>query len=283
VAKIFQTLTKVGLIERVRQGLGRPAIIYVKVISVEEKKEDRLTPCNPAEIHRRPLNESPDNREIYRRPLSECLDDREEIVCDQIVDNSAIRPLNECLQNVRRPLSGTLDDRETVLNKIDSNNTEYSNIININPIHQSDSVKKDDRPDRIMTDDTDSLRRSIRRLIHRHIDYNDFEYFRPDDLPMVDAIVELMTDVIMTDDREIIISRIPRNGNLVRQRFMLMKSDVIEYVIDSVKRVTTHIWNMRQYLLTSLYNAPDTIRNYYNSIFLNSIKSRYGYSEAAYV
>ncbi len=73
-----------------------------------------------------------------------------------------------------------------------------------------------------------------------------------------------------------------RNGDLVRQRFMLMKSDVVEYVIDSVKRVQTRIRNMRHYLLTALYNAPDTIENYYRSIFRSSMGSRAGYGEAAY-
>ena len=329
VAKIFRTLMKVGLIERVRQGLGRPAIIYVKAIYVDEENEtdydvipdapesnnvqktvsneitDEQTRCNPAEIH--------------RRPHGECLDDREKAISDQIVDNSARRPSNECHENIRRPLGGSLedhekvvkaseihrrphsecqvnrgtvrrpsgeclDDRKTVIDKIDIDNNNNKNIININHINQSISVKKNNKADRIMIDDPDAdcLRQNIKNLIRKHIGYNDFEDFRPDDLPMVDEIVELMTDVITTDDSEIMISRIPRNGDLVRQRFMLMKSDVVEYVIDSVKRVQTRIRNMRHYLLTALYNAPDTIENYYRSIFRSSMSSRAGYGEAAY-
>jgi len=54
---------------------------------------------------------------------------------------------------------------------------------------------------------------------------------------------------------------------------MLMKSDVVGYVIDSVKRVTSRIRNMRQYLLTSLFNATDTIGYYYGGIFMNRMRA----------
>lgn len=69
---------------------------------------------------------------------------------------------------------------------------------------------------------------------------------------------------------------------MVRQRFMLMKSDVVGYVIDSVKRVTSRIRNMRQYLLTSLFNATDTIGYYYGGVFMNRMRGRDGYPEAVY-
>jgi len=62
---------------------------------------------------------------------------------------------------------------------------------------------------------------------------------------------------------------------------MLMKSDVVGYVIDSVKRVTSRIRNMRQYLLTSLFNATDTI-GYYYGVFMNRMRGRDGYPEAVY-
>lgn len=106
VAKIFRTLMKVGLIERVRQGLGRPAIIYVKAIAVEEEEE-------------------------AGRPLGECPDDREKVVSDQIVDNSARRPHSECQVNrgtVRRPSGECLDDRKTVIDKIyiDNNDSNFA-------------------------------------------------------------------------------------------------------------------------------------------------------------
>ena len=146
-------------------------------------------------------------------------------------------------------------------------------------------AKKGDASGRITGDGFNGaggLRQSINRLIHKHIGYADFRVTRPDDLPMVDDIVELMTDVIMTEDREIMISRIPRNGDMVRQRFMLMKSDVVGYVIDSEKMVTSRIRNMRQYLLTSLFNATDMIGYYYGGVFMNRMRGRDGYPEAVY-
>ena len=258
IAKIFKALVQVGLIERVPQGLGKPVIIYVKNIVVSGSD----------------------------RSLSDCCTDESV----QAVNSSEIH---------RRPHDGCPDDREMNSIKTDINDNECNyNISHINPIHQSGfeqkskevfgesgMAKKGDASGRITGDGFNGaggLRQSINRLIHKHIGYTDFRVTRPDDLPMVDDIVELMTDVIMTEDREIMISRIPRNGDMVRQRFMLMKSDVVGYVIDSVKRVTSRIRNMRQYLLTSLFNATDTIGYYYGGVFMNRMRGRYGYPEAVY-
>ena len=37
----------------------------------------------------------------------------------------------------------------------------------------------------------------------------------------------------------------------------------IRYILDCLKENTTKIRNIKQYLLTTLYNAPTTIGNYY--------------------
>ena len=40
----------------------------------------------------------------------------------------------------------------------------------------------------------------------------------------------------------------------------------IEFVMDCMKENTTHIKNVKQYILATLYNAPITINNYYKSL-----------------
>ena len=44
---------------------------------------------------------------------------------------------------------------------------------------------------------------------------------------------------------------------------MKIDSSHIQYVLDRLKATTTNIRNIRQYLLTMLYNAPGTIGSYY--------------------
>ena len=51
----------------------------------------------------------------------------------------------------------------------------------------------------------------------------------------------------------------------VRDRFLRLDSEHIEYVVDSLNQTTTKINNIRAYLLTALYNAPVTIGPYYSA------------------
>ena len=41
--------------------------------------------------------------------------------------------------------------------------------------------------------------------------------------------------------------------------------DAILHNMDCMKKNTTDVRNMKQYLLTTLFNAPTTINNYYTS------------------
>ena len=51
----------------------------------------------------------------------------------------------------------------------------------------------------------------------------------------------------------------------VRRRFRQLDSEHIKYVIDSLRKTTTKINNIRTYLLPALYNASITIGPYYSA------------------
>ena len=52
---------------------------------------------------------------------------------------------------------------------------------------------------------------------------------------------------------------------IVRSRFLKLDNSHIEFVMDCLQKNTTEIRNMKQYLLTVLFNAPTTISNRYTS------------------
>ena len=54
-------------------------------------------------------------------------------------------------------------------------------------------------------------------------------------------------------------------AKLVRERFRALTSHHIEYVFDCMKKSDTEIRNIKQYLLTSLFNAPATLESYYRA------------------
>lgn len=79
----------------------------------------------------------------------------------------------------------------------------------------------------------------------------------------VDELVELMTDTVCSNEPFVRIAGKEIPTAVVEERFLRIEEDHIIYVIDSLRKVSAKIHNIRQYLLTALYNAPVTISNYY--------------------
>ena len=52
-------------------------------------------------------------------------------------------------------------------------------------------------------------------------------------------------------------------SEIVKARLLKLTAEHIRFVLVCLSRNTTKIRNIRQYLLTTLYNAPTTIDNYY--------------------
>ena len=52
---------------------------------------------------------------------------------------------------------------------------------------------------------------------------------------------------------------------VVKSRFLKLDSSHIEYVFHAMKECPSNIRNIRAYLLTTLYNAPATMDNFYSA------------------
>ena len=52
---------------------------------------------------------------------------------------------------------------------------------------------------------------------------------------------------------------------VVRSRFLKLDSSHIEFVMECLHNNTTEVRNMKQYLLTVLFNAPTTMNNHYTA------------------
>ena len=52
-------------------------------------------------------------------------------------------------------------------------------------------------------------------------------------------------------------------AGFVKSKFLKLNHSHIEYVLECMKNSTAKIHNIRAYLLTALYHAPETIHHYY--------------------
>ena len=107
---------------------------------------------------------------------------------------------------------------------------------------------------------------SYRELILENIDYDVLKNGLHVDREQLNEIVDLLQETVCS-----IRSRIRDAGNdypaeVVRAKLLKLNGEHIRFVMDCLKQNTTRIRNIRQYLLTVLFNAPSTMSGYYTAL-----------------
>ena len=106
---------------------------------------------------------------------------------------------------------------------------------------------------------------SYRDLVLENIEYDhlcrEFATYRED----LDEIVELIVETVCARRKTTRIAGADFPHEVVRSRFLKLDSSHIEFVMECLHNNTTEVRNMKQYLLTVLFNAPTTMSNHYTS------------------
>ena len=240
--RLFRELDKegIGLIERRKQGQGRPTRIYVKNFILPSEPdlpqpEQAQPPCSP---------QTAENQQSGQR------------------DNAA-------LLTAEKPQSGTLESSGqdcgiSAPNKTDKKKTEWNDTdLSIFPPTPAVSPPVQRRTKRrIGKDEMDSYR----ELIRENIEYDFLTQERPYDQDMIDGYIELMVETCCSQRESIRIGGEAVPLDVVRSRFLKLTGEHIGYVVDCLRKNTTRINNIRAYMLTALYNAPVTMDQYYTSL-----------------
>jgi hypothetical protein len=193
---------KCGLIERKRQGLGKPNLIFVKnfITGVEGSMMARIQ-----------------NRENH--------------------DSGAVN-----ITTADYPKSRGINTNH--------NNTENSDINPIQSGFDEDGISERNEYESYFRE---SL--SIDVLIRENLGEEE----------TILGILDLMVDVCCSKRSVIRIAGDDKPLAVVKSRFMKLNVEHIRYVLRCLSENTTRVRNIRQYLLTALYNAPVTIRPFYQA------------------
>ena len=193
---------KCGLIERKRQGLGKPNLIFVKnfITGVEGSMMARIQ-----------------NRENH--------------------DSGAVN-----ITTADYPKSRGINTNH--------NNTENSDINPIQSGFDEDGISERNEYERYFRE---SL--SIDVLLRENLGEEE----------TILGILDLMVDVCCSKRSVIRIAGDDKPLAVVKSRFMKLNAEHIRYVLKCLSENTTRVRNIRQYLLTALYNAPATIRPFYQA------------------
>ena len=81
----------------------------------------------------------------------------------------------------------------------------------------------------------------------------------------INELVDLMTETVCTTKDTVRVAGNDYPAELVKSKFLKLDSTHVEFVLDYMRENTSKVKNIRQYLLTVLFNAPSTIESYYSS------------------
>ncbi len=211
---------KADLIERRRQGLGKPNIIYVKNFVAGA------------------------------------------------TDNS-LKLSESQFKNCENHNSGALKIADQELPKSHSNKTDKSKTeiseTDIYPI-LSEQITNHGREttDRMGSDAIE--RQRFRFILEENLELDTLLENNPTDRDTIREIVELMLDTICSKRKIIRVAKDDKPHEVVKDQFLKIHAEHIEYVLKSMHESPGRIRNIKQYLLTALYNAPLTMSSYFDAL-----------------
>ena len=210
----------IGLIEKKRQGLGRPNLIYVKnFLSTEVLQRDRVGD-NPG---------------------------------DNFVDNQEganfLKFENQTSGGLKTKLQEVLKSNPNKTNKNKTNKNETDNHIFSS---WEGEVKREL-----------SLREGTESYFRERFAADQLLADRPYDRDLLQGILDILVDACCTTRGYVWISGEDKPADVVKSRLMKLDMTHLRYVMDVLGKCSGDIRNMKQYILTLLYNAPSTIDAYY--------------------
>lgn len=222
----------IGLIEKKRLGLGKPNVIYVKNFMIQE-----LTRAEKQDLEAETIENTLNGENHNSRNMK------------ITIQESAKSQFKNSENHHSRIVKSDIPEYP----KSQSNNTEYSDIEHNE--NQSIDLSEGDVMER---------KKHYRNMVQEQIYYKSLIQNPRYQKNEVDELVELTVEVLMLpDDRMIWIAGDEKPAILVKDRFQMLNDAHFEYVLDSMKRNTGKVQNVKNYLLTSLYNAPLTMEHYY--------------------
>ena len=106
-------------------------------------------------------------------------------------------------------------------------------------------------------------RQQMKAQICYNIEYDVLFSRNPTCKQEIDEMVLLMTEVATSRRSTIHLDKQDIPQPMVKERLLSLQCEHIEYVLERMQSSTAKIHNIRAYLLTALYHAPETIHHNY--------------------
>lgn len=234
-AKYVKELEKAGLIETKRQGQGKPNVIYVKRIIMAEDMEK---------------GQSDENNEETKATSCE-VQKLDFTATDSTVSEDTVVEVDTQKSNVQT--SKSTENEPPEVQNLDASYTKnnYNNHNYTNPIY----------PSILPTTEENS---KLQQVIRQNIDYDAWMARASyTDRGTLECLYQIICDVVCIPRPTIRIGQTTYPYQSVREKFLQIRRDHIEYILDRLRKTTTEIRDIWSYLLQTLYRSVITINGYY--------------------
>ena len=231
----------IGLIERKKQGQGKPAIVYLKKFYVDDNGNDRNARLSETEI--------PD----FRKSKVKTFENRNTRLSE--VESADFRE-SKCNYN-KYNNTYVNDTEKSYTERNDTEITSYPiNRVNCNT-SPSPAGKGIDTMRWI------EKRQTYEKIIKNNIDYDIIvnNYSKT----WLDEIVAVMVDVVCSDEPTIRINKQEYPHEVVKSRFLKINSTHIEYIDMALRSNTSDVRNIRAFLITTIYRSFETADNWFSA------------------
>lgn len=134
--------------------------------------------------------------------------------------------------------------------------TDSTSQLNTNSFENNTTIKKGQSQD---------YNAFSRQMINEIYDFNILTENNKCSISLLDAIMELLLEVLNTSSQTIRVNQEEKLAAVVKSRLLKLNYIHIQYVIDSVTQ-QSNVKSIRSYLITSLYNSYTTIDAHYSTM-----------------
>lgn len=210
----------IGLIEKKRQGQGKPTIIYVKNFISEKEVQNRK---------KRSSEENKAISEVQKMDFQKFTKSTSKSAENELPEVKKMRPNN------------------TKINNTDCSKKVSNLFLSPNEVIGSDEIN-------YYVD-----------YVHKQLDIKILYERYPYEKEILDGICDMILEILLCQNKTIVIAGGKYPTELVKSKFMKLNYNHIVYVMGCLETNTTKISNIKKYMLAALFNAPTTIRNYYQA------------------
>ena len=111
----------------------------------------------------------------------------------------------------------------------------------------------------------ENIREETLSLLKANWDYGWLQGLYPYNQETINEWLELSADVLTSRRKTIRVAGEDRPAREVKERFLMLNEEHIGYLLNTMATNRSQVRNIKQYLITALYNAPITCANYYEA------------------